>query len=135
MSPASISLGNRTLTRAMESGFKSLSQQQARANALLSSINRNTSGGIRGNASTGSASQNANRRARSNANQAEDLEKTLGRARRYSFADRIRANKNDEKLDPATRESKRIYQKCKAGSPQAHSRSNDKLPQKSSHKI
>ena len=103
MSPASISLGNRTLTRAMESGFKSLSQQQARANALLSSINRNTSGGIRGNASTGSASQNANRRARSNANQAEDLEKTLGRARRYSFADRIRANKNDEKLDPATR--------------------------------
>ena len=103
MSPASISLGNRTLTRAMESGFKSLSQQQARANALLSSINRNTSSGIRGNASTASASQNANRRARYNANQTEDLEKTLGRARRYSFADRVRANKNDEKLDPATR--------------------------------
>ena len=93
MSASSISLGNRTLTRAIDVGFRSLSQQQARANALLSSINRNTSGGIRGNTS---ANQSTNRRNR-NTTEAENLENVVGGNRfrygkgRYEFADRKNA--------------------------------------------
>ena len=99
-SAASISLGNRTLSRAVEVGFKSLSQQQSRANALLKSINANTSSGLRGATRNNTATQNTNRRTQSNENQSERLEEILGR-RNYRPS-RLKS-RNDERLDPATK--------------------------------
>ena len=100
ISAASISLGNRTLSRAVEVGFKSLSQQQSRANALLKSINSNTSSGLRGATRNTTATQNTNRRTRANVNQSERLEEILGR-RNYRTS-RLKS-KDDERLDPATK--------------------------------
>ena len=102
-SAASMSLGNRTLSRAVEVGFKSLTQQQSRANALLKSINSNTSSGLRGATRNTTATQNTNRRTRANENQSERLEEVLGRRHyRPSSHNRLKS-KDDERLDPATK--------------------------------